>query len=79
LRKRLGLTTLQLYTDIGGAAAKAWKVFDPRFKIAIPSSFIVDQTGHVIYRYIGENKADRPPVDAILRAARQGHSAGPGR
>jgi len=67
LRQRLGID-LPLYSDRGGKAAQAWKVYDAETEIALAASFVVAPGGEVIYRYQGTGKADRPPVKAFLEA-----------
>jgi peroxiredoxin len=48
---------------------KKWGVQDPRGPYAKPSTFVIKK-GDIVYRYIGQNKKDRPPVDEILEAVR---------
>jgi peroxiredoxin len=67
LRERLSIE-LPLYSDEDGKAASAWKVWDPETELALAASFVVAPGGRVIYRYIGNDKADRPPVQAFFDA-----------
>ncbi|MBT8493589.1 MAG: peroxiredoxin family protein [Deltaproteobacteria bacterium] len=69
LRQRLSIE-LVLYSDTQGKAASAWKVWDAETELALAASFVVAPGGQVIYRYVGTNKADRPPVTAFLDAIR---------
>ncbi len=71
LAKRLNLSKFQLYADVGGNAAQAWKVWDAKTEIALAATFIVAKGGKVRYRYVGANKSDRPSVDDLLKAARR--------
>jgi peroxiredoxin len=41
------------------------------FRIAHPSTLIVDQSGVVRYIYRGENQTDRAPVEEVLDALRK--------
>lgn len=68
LKARLSLG-LELYTDPGGSLARAFGVFDEETEIAITSSFVVKPGGAVAFKYVGADKADRPPVDKLLEAA----------
>ncbi|RNB79609.1 DUF899 domain-containing protein [Brevibacillus fluminis] len=49
---------------------KAYEVFTPikwdSFRIAIPSTYIIDENQVIRYSYIGENQADRPSASEIL-------------
>lgn len=70
LKKRLGITAFDLYTDKGGAASQAWKVWDAETEISLAASFVVEPGGKVIFRFVGADKTDRPSVDAILAAVK---------
>lgn len=70
LKERLGLEHLELYTDPGGALAKAFSVYDEEGEIALTASFVVRPNGAIAFKYVGANKADRPPVDTLLNAAK---------
>ena len=67
LKKRLGLG-IELYSDLGGALARAFGVYDAETEIAITSSFVIRAGGAVTYKYVGADKSDRPSVDALLAA-----------
>jgi hypothetical protein len=43
-------------------------VYDADTEISIASTFVVAKGGRLVYRYIGSNKADRPPIDDVLAA-----------
>ncbi|OCT12303.1 hypothetical protein A8709_31210 [Paenibacillus pectinilyticus] len=49
---------------------KAYEVFTPikwdSFRIAIPSTYIIDENQVIRYSYIGENQGDRPSAKEIL-------------
>ncbi len=38
-----------------------------KFELAIPSTFLIDQSGIIVWRYIG-TKTDRPKIQEILEA-----------
>lgn len=64
---RLGIK-LSPYSDPGGAAARAWNVWDAKTEIALAATFVVSPDGTVIFRYVGTSKADRPGADDLLEA-----------
>ncbi len=39
-------------------------------QIAKPAVFVIDSSGVVAWKYVGDNKADRPSVNAILEQVR---------
>ena len=67
LKEKLGIA-LAPYSDPGGAAAQAWKVWDKETEIALAASFVVMPGGKVAFRYVGANKSDRPKVADYLAA-----------
>lgn len=74
LKKELGITSYELYSDSDGAASQTWKVYNPESHIARPSTFVIARGGKLLFRYIGYDRTDRPSVDAILHAARSNSS-----
>jgi peroxiredoxin len=38
-----------------------------KFELAIPTTYLIDTDGKIIWRYLG-NKTDRPSIEAILEA-----------
>lgn len=69
LKERLGLG-LELYSDPGGALARAFGVFDADTEIAIVSSFAIRRGGAITYKFVGADKTDRPTIDALLEASK---------
>ena len=41
-----------------------------KFELAIPTSYLIDSNGKIVWRYVG-NKTDRPSIKAILEAIDQ--------
>lgn len=70
LRERLGLD-IELYSDPGGAVARAWNVYDADTEIALAASFVIRRGGAVVFRYIGADKSDRPPARELLDVVRR--------
>jgi len=46
---------------------RRWDVADTRGPYARPATFVV-KGGDIVWRYVGKDKRDRPPVDEILQA-----------
>lgn len=67
LRARLGLT-FAVYSDGDGTASRAWGVFDPHTEISLAATFVVARGGHIVFRYIGDSKTDRPDVDRLIQS-----------
>lgn len=38
-----------------------------KFELAIPTSYLIDSNGKILWRYVG-NKTDRPSIEAIIEA-----------
>ena len=66
------LLPFPLLSDPDGSAASAWGIYDEAQRIAIPSIFVVHADATVAYRYVGDDFADRPGDDDVLRAVRGG-------
>ncbi len=43
-------------------------VADSENELAVPSVFIIDRDGTILWRHVGETMADRPPVEQVLEA-----------
>jgi peroxiredoxin len=41
-----------------------------------PSAFVIDETGVVLYKYVGKNATDRPKNEDLLRVLRGGRAEG---
>jgi peroxiredoxin len=50
---------------------KAFNVYHPfginAYKIAHPSTFLIDQNGHVAFAYVGRHQADRPSFESTYK------------
>ncbi len=58
--------TYPLLTDPGLKTALAYGVAMEGRDIAIPSLFVVDTTGDVVWRYVGTSIVDRPHSATII-------------
>ncbi|TET61888.1 MAG: redoxin domain-containing protein [Promethearchaeota archaeon] len=67
---------IQFITDRAGRFSKAYNVFLDRksaghdelqISHAIPSKFLINKGGHVVWQYIG-TKEDRPSIELIVEA-----------
>ena len=65
----------RLLADERATAAAAWGVYDATARIALPAMFAVMPDLTIPWAYLGDDYADRPPLDelfAALDAARRG-------
>ncbi len=53
--------TFAILLDSKAAASRAWKVQ------GLPSSFLVDKRGRVVYRVIGGREFDHPEIEQLIR------------
>jgi peroxiredoxin len=66
LAERLALT-YPVLSDPGGAAIKAFGVFDSDTEIAWPSIFIVNSDGTVIQRWLADTYKERIATADVIR------------
>lgn len=63
---------IPILSDEKRIVIKEYEVFVPikwdSFRIAIPSTYLLDETHTITYSYIGESQFDRPAIDDILRS-----------
>jgi peroxiredoxin len=64
---------VDMISDRGAKIAKDYNVYwfaegwgKLKVKQAIPSKFLIDKTGKIIWKYIGKDKTDRPSVGAMI-------------
>ena len=69
MRAKVGVT-FQLYSDPDLSAITKWGVLDEGNDIALPATFIVDRSGKILFRYVGENASDRVLLKVIFKAAK---------
>ncbi|TXK76976.1 redoxin domain-containing protein [Paenibacillus sp. N3.4] len=62
--------TFPILSDETREVIKSYEIFSPikwdSFRIAIPSTYIIDEKQTIRYSYIGENQGDRPSAKQIL-------------
>lgn len=64
---------IPILSDEKRTVIKQYEVFVPikwdSFRIAIPSTYILDETHMIRYSYIGDSQFDRPAIDEIMNLA----------
>ncbi len=77
--KQKNQITLPIYPDRKGSVVKSYNVFQSmklsdsaylKFRLAIPSTFLVNQNGEITWVYVG-TREDRPSPELILRAIKE--------
>jgi peroxiredoxin Q/BCP len=67
------LLPFPLLTDPAGRVIKVWGVWtDSEGGIAKPSIFAVRKDGSIAWRYVGNDYADRPPDDELIKSLHGG-------
>jgi len=54
-------------SDSSRSAIRAWGVLHPQEGISRPAMFIVNKQGKIVWKYVGTEASDRPPIDAVLK------------
>lgn len=62
-----------MISDRGAKIAKEYGVYwyapgggkDYKVKQAVPSKFLINKNGIIIWKYIGKDKTDRPPIEMM--------------
>jgi len=64
---------IDMISDRGAKIAKEYDVYwyakafsNIRIKQAVPSKFLIDKNGIIVWKYIGKDKTDRPSVKMML-------------
>jgi len=62
-----------MISDRGAKIAKEYDVYwyaksfsNIKMKQAVPSKFLIDKNGIIVWKYIGKDKTDRPSVKMML-------------
>ncbi|MFX1500182.1 MAG: hypothetical protein ACFFDH_04360, partial [Promethearchaeota archaeon] len=63
-----------MISDRGAKIAKQYDVYwfapgggkNYKIKQAVPSKFLINNNGEIIWKYIGKDKTDRPSIDMIM-------------
>lgn len=64
---------VDMISDRGAKIAKKYDVYwfapgggkDYKIKQAVPSKFLINKEGKIIWKYIGKNKTDRPSIEMM--------------
>ncbi len=64
---------VDMISDRGAKIAKQYDVYwfatgggkDYKIKQAVPSKFLIDKDGKIIWKYIGKDKTDRPSIEMM--------------
>lgn len=56
-----------ILSDVYKNFIKQYGVLHPTEGIARPSLFIVDKEGKIVWKYVGVEAADRPPMAVVLQ------------
>ena len=64
---------VDMISDRGAKIAKQYDVYwfasgggkDYKIKQAVPSKFLIDKNGKIIWKYIGKDKTDRPSIEMM--------------
>ena len=59
--------TYPILSDIYRNFIRQYGVLHPTEGIARPSMFIVNKEGKIVWKYVGEEANDRPPIDTVLQ------------
>jgi peroxiredoxin len=59
--------TYPILSDLYKNFIKQYGVLHPQEGIARPSMFIVNKEGKIVWKYVGMEAADRPPVNIVLQ------------
>jgi peroxiredoxin len=46
---------------------RQYGVLHPTENLARPSMFIVDRQGNIVWKYVGSDASDRPPMSVVLQ------------
>ena len=58
--------TYPILSDIYKNFIKQYGVLHPTEGIARPSMFIVNKEGKIVWKYVGSDASDRPPIETVL-------------
>jgi peroxiredoxin len=59
--------TYPILSDVVKNFIRQYGVLHPTEGIARPSMFVVNKEGKVVWKYVGVDATDRPPIDIILQ------------
>jgi peroxiredoxin len=59
--------TYPILSDVYKSYIRQYGVLHPTEGIARPSMFLVNKEGKIVWKYVGTEASDRPPMDTILQ------------
>jgi peroxiredoxin len=59
--------TYPILSDVYKNFIRQYGVLHPTEGIARPSMFIVNKEGKIVWKYVGSEASDRPPIDTVLQ------------
>jgi len=59
--------TYPILSDIYKNFIKQYGVLHPTEGIARPSMFVVNKEGKIVWKYVGTEASDLPPIDTVLQ------------
>jgi peroxiredoxin len=59
--------TYPILSDVYKNYIRQYGVLHPTEGIARPSMFLVNKEGKIVWKYVGTEASDRPPMDTILQ------------
>ncbi len=66
---------IDIISDRGAKIAKQYDVYwfapgaglDYKIKQAVPSKFLINKDGKIVWKYIGKDKTDRPTIEMMTK------------
>ena len=62
-----------MISDRGAKLAQEYNVYwfakgigDVKMKQAVPSTFLINKAGEIVWKYVGKDKTDRPAIPMML-------------
>jgi peroxiredoxin len=59
--------TYPILSDVYKNFIRQYGVLHPTEGIARPSMFVVNKEGKIVWKYVGMEASDRPPIDTVLQ------------
>jgi len=59
--------TYPILSDVYKNYIRQYGVLHPTEGIARPSMFLVNKEGKIVWKYVGMEASDRPPMDTVLQ------------
>jgi peroxiredoxin len=59
--------TYPILSDVYKNFIRQYGVLHPTEGIARPSMFVVNKEGRIVWKYVGSDATDRPPIETVLQ------------